>query len=51
MGTQRGDAVDLLLLERGIDAQDLEGLLVFLQVAVDADDDPLLLLDLVLVAE
>src|SRR5437763_989340 len=48
---QRADAVDLLLLERGIDAQDLDRLLVVELVAVDADDDPLVALDLLLVAE
>ena len=38
-------------LEGGVDLQDLERLLVLELVAVDPDDDPLLLLDLVLVAE
>ena len=38
-------------LERRVDAEDLDLLLVLLLVAVDADDDPLAALDLSLVAE
>src|SRR5215467_3637757 len=49
-GAQRLDALDLLLLERGVDAQDLERRLVLLLIAVYADDDALLGLDLGLVA-
>ena len=44
-------ALDLLLLERRVDAEELDRLLVLLLVAVDADDDPLAALDLGLVAE
>ena len=45
------DPLDLLRLERGVDPEELERLLVVLLVAVDADDDPLPGLDLGLVAE
>src|SRR5204863_6322872 len=46
----RTNALDLLLLERGIDAQDLERRLVVELVTVDADDHALPGLDLGLVA-
>src|SRR5690349_11815980 len=39
-------ALDLLLLERGIDAKDLDRLLLLDLVSVDADDDSLAALDL-----
>src|SRR5919204_2549703 len=42
---------DLLALERGIDAQDLEALLVVLRERVDPDHDPASLVDLLLVGE
>src|SRR5919197_1762935 len=45
------DALDLLALERRVDPQDLDLLLVLELVANDAHDDPLPLLDLVLVPE
>ncbi len=45
------DALDLLGLEGGVDAEDLDRLLVVVPVAVDADDDALAGLDLGLVAE
>src|SRR5205085_9105035 len=48
---QRLHALDLLLLERRVDAEDLERRLVLQLVAVDADDDALLGLQLGLVAE
>src|SRR4029078_10655167 len=50
-GSKRLHSVDLLLLECRVDAQDLERPLVLEFVAVDADDDPLLRLDLGLVLE
>src|SRR5579859_4297754 len=45
LGPRRPHALDLLRLELGIDAQDLERLLVLLHVLVHADDDALALLD------
>src|SRR5688500_3706598 len=45
-GAQRLDAADLLALQLRRDAQDLELAILGLLVAVDADDDPLLALDL-----
>src|SRR5439155_25229364 len=50
-GAERLDALDLLLLERGVDLEDLERLLVLELIAVDADDHSLLRFDLRLVAE
>src|SRR5215471_16690379 len=47
----RLDTFDLLLLERRIDAEDLDRLLLLHLVAVHSDDDPLAALDLGLVAE
>src|SRR4051794_24731359 len=44
-------ALDLLALQRRVDAENLDLLLVLLDVPVDADDDALLLLDFGLVAE
>src|SRR5215210_7540271 len=49
--TQRLDAVDLLLLERRVDPQDLHRGVLLELVAVHPDDDPLLGLHLGLVAE
>ena len=49
--SQALDALDLRTLERRVDPEDLDLGLVLELVAVDTDDDPLLLLDLVLVAE
>src|SRR5437763_3565552 len=48
---QGSDALDLLLLERRVDAQDVELRLVVELVAVDADDDPTFSLDLSLIPE
>src|SRR6185437_2477033 len=48
---ERLHPVDLLALERRIDLEDLKLALFVELVAVDADDDPLLPLDLRLVAE
>src|SRR5262245_14509521 len=50
-GAERLDPVDLLALERRVDAEDLRRLLVLELVAVDAHDDALTRLDLALVAE
>ena len=46
----RGEPVDLLLLERRVDLEDRDRLLVLEDVAVHADDDALPRLDLGLVA-
>ena len=46
----RGEPVDLLLLERGVDLEDRDRLLVLEDVAIHADDDALPGLDLGLVA-
>ena len=43
--------LDLLLLERRVDAEDLDRLFVLLLVTIDTDDHPLAALDLRLVAE
>src|SRR5439155_14793584 len=50
-GPHRLHALDLLLLERRVDAEEIDRLLVLLLVAVDADDHALAALDLGLVAE
>src|SRR5690242_14609578 len=50
VGTHGAHPLDLLALERGIDAEDLERQLVLELVAVDADDDALAALHLRLVA-
>src|SRR5581483_6281507 len=50
-GAHRLHPLDLLPLERRVDAEELDRLLLLELVAVDADDDPLAALDLGLVAE
>src|SRR5215208_7156052 len=45
------EAVDLLALERGVDAKDLELVLVGVLIAIHADQDPLARVDLLLVVE